>query len=626
MAVPEVIPEALSYDDVLLVPQASAVLPRDVSVATTLHPTISLGLPVLSAAMDKVTEAEMAVAMARQGGLGVVHKNTTVERQAAMVEAVKRSESGFITDPVTLQPDDPVGTAFDLMARYRVSGFPVVDAAGRLVGIVTNRDLRLGADPDRPVRDYMTSTSLVTAVPGTTLNSARDLMQAHRVEKLPIVDDDGRLTGMFTFKDIEKVVAFPHAAKDARGRLLCAAAVGMGPEGEERAEALVGAGVDLLAIDSAHGHSASILEFAAKLKDRHPDVPLMVGNVVTGDAIRACADHGADIVKVGVGPGSICTTRVVTGVGMPQFTAVAECARIGAEVGVATIADGGIRYSGDVVKALAAGASAIMVGNILAGTDESPGEAVLVGGRRYKEYRGMGSIDAMRDGSADRYFQTDKLAGSAKEARQPSKLVPEGVSGLLPYRGAVAEVIAQLEGGLRSGMGYVGANSLPELASRAELRPADRLRCPREPRPRPRRRARGAELLGPRPRLIRRDPRAPLERAVAAPALAARPASPVRRGGEHERAAHGIEVAVVVAGQGGVVRGQDRTEERVVGSQTHGQRLAQRLGERAATGRRHVALRPSPRSRRRRATRRRRPASPPHRGRRPRARPGAPRP
>jgi IMP dehydrogenase len=469
VAGPEAIPEALSYDDVLLVPQASSVLPRDVSVATRLHERLQLRLPILSAAMDKVTEAPMAVAMARHGGLGVVHKNASIAAQAAMVEAVKRSESGFIQDPVCLEADDPVGNAFELMARYRVSGFPVVDDDEHLVGIVTNRDLRLGADPDRPVREYMTSRSLVTAAPGTSLETARDLMQEHRVEKLPIVDADGRLTGMFTFKDIEKVRTYPHAAKDDRGRLLCAAAIGVGPEGEDRAEALVAAGADLLAIDSAHGHSAGILEFAAKLKDRHPHVPLMLGNVVTGDAVRACVDHGADVVKVGVGPGSICTTRVVTGVGMPQFSAVAECARVGAELGVATIADGGVRYSGDIVKALAAGASAIMVGNILAGTDESPGEPVLVGGRRYKEYRGMGSIDAMREGSADRYFQGEKLAGSAKEANQPSKLVPEGVSGLLPYRGSVAEVVGQLEGGLRSGMGYVGATDLADLAARARF-------------------------------------------------------------------------------------------------------------------------------------------------------------
>ncbi len=465
----EAIPEALSYDDVLLVPQDSAVLPRDVSVATSLTPSIHLRLPVLSAAMDKVTEAGMAIAMARQGGLGVVHKSGSVEYQAEMVEAVKRSESGFIQDPVCLRPDDVVGRAFDLMSHYRVSGFPVVDGEQKLVGILTNRDLRLGVDADALVVDHMTARNLITAVPGTKLEDARDLMQQHRVEKLPIVDAAGVLTGMFTFKDIEKVRTYPHAAKDARGRLLCAAAVGVGADGEERAEALVHAGADLLAVDSAHGHSAGILEFAAKLKDRHPDVALMVGNVVTGDAVRACVDHGADVVKVGVGPGSICTTRVVTGVGMPQFTAVGECARVAEELGVATVADGGVRYSGDVVKALAAGATAVMVGNLLAGTDESPGEAVLVGGRRYKEYRGMGSIDAMRDGSADRYFQADKLAGSAKEARQPSKLVPEGVSGLLPYRGAVSEVLGQLEGGLRSGMGYVGAADLPELASKARF-------------------------------------------------------------------------------------------------------------------------------------------------------------
>jgi IMP dehydrogenase len=467
------ITEALSYDDVLLAPQASTVLPRDVDTSTSLHPDLRLRLPLLSAAMDKVTEADMAVALARQGGIGVIHKSTPVASQAAMVESVKRSESGFILDPVTLRPEDPVDTAFELMARYRVSGFPVVDGEGRLVGIVTNRDLRIGAEPGRPVADYMTSKGLVTAVPGTTLEQAQELMQEHRVEKLPIVQRDGDtpglLTGMFTFKDIEKVRTYPNAAKDARGRLLCAAAVGVGPEGEERAEALVAAGVDLLAIDSAHAHSAGILEFAAKLKDRFPDVPLMVGNAATGDAIRACADHGADIVKVGVGPGSICTTRVVTGVGMPQFTAVLECAAAAAEVGVATVADGGVRYSGDIVKALAAGATAVMVGNLLAGTDESPGDLVLVGGRRYKEYRGMGSIDAMRAGSADRYFQGDRLSGSAREADQPSKLVPEGVSGLLPYRGTVGEVTGQLEGGLRSGMGYLGASDLRQLATRARF-------------------------------------------------------------------------------------------------------------------------------------------------------------
>jgi IMP dehydrogenase len=451
--------EALSYDDVLLVPQDSAVLPRDVDVATRLHDRLELRLPIVSAAMDKVTETGMAIAMARQGGIGVVHKNTGIEAQAGMVEAVKRSESGFILDPVTLEADDRVARAFELMARYRVSGFPVTDAASRLVGIVTNRDLRLGADPDAAIRDYMTADGLVTAAPGTTLEQARDLMQEHRVEKLPIIDDGRRLVGMFTFKDIEKVRQYPNSAKDTRGRLLVAAAVGVGPDGQDRAAALVDAGVDLLAIDSAHGHSAGILEFAAKLKDLFPDVPLSVGNVASGDAVRACADHGADIVKVGVGPGSICTTRIVTGVGMPQLTAVMDCAEAAADVGVATIADGGIRYSGDVVKALAAGATAVMVGNLLAGTDESPGELVLVGGRRYKEYRGMGSVDAMRAGSADRYFQG--------EQREVSKLVPEGVSGLLPYRGSVAEVTGQLQGGLRSGMGYLGAADLPSLVRRA---------------------------------------------------------------------------------------------------------------------------------------------------------------
>ena len=461
-------PEALSYDDVLLLPGASSVLPRDVDVRTTLAAGLVLDLPLLSAAMDRVTEAEMAVAIARQGGLGIVHKNATVEQQASMVETVKRSESGFITDPVTLRPEDPVGRAHELMERYRVSGFPVVDVEGRLVGIVTNRDLRLGAPAESAIREHMTAEGLVTGGPGTSLEDARDLMQQHRVEKLPVVDAAGHLVGMFTFKDIEKIRRYPRSAKDARGRLLCGAAIGAGPDGEERAAALVEAGVDLLAIDSAHGHSAGILEFAARTKARHPDVVLMVGNVATGEAVRACVDHGADVVKVGVGPGSICTTRVVTGVGVPQLTAVLESAEVGVELGVATIADGGVRNSGDIVKALAAGATAVMVGNLLAGTDESPGELVLVGGRRYKEYRGMGSIDAMRAGSADRYFQGDRLGPRAKEPTGV-KLVPEGVSGLLPYRGAVAEVTGQLEGGLRSGMGYIGAADLGELRTRARF-------------------------------------------------------------------------------------------------------------------------------------------------------------
>jgi len=461
-------PEGLSYDDVLLQPGASSVLPRDVDVTVRLHETVRLEMPILSAAMDRVTEAEMAVAIARQGGLGIVHKNATIVQQASMVETVKRSESGFITEPVTLHPDEPVARAHELMERYRVSGFPVVDADRRLVGIVTNRDLRLGAPVESLIREHMTAEGLVTGARGTTIEAARDLMQIHRVEKLPVVDDAGLLLGMFTFKDIEKIRRYPNSAKDARGRLLCGAAVGASPDGEERAAALVEAGVDLLSIDSAHGHSQSVLDFARRLKDRHPEIALMVGNVATGDGVRACADHGADVVKVGVGPGSICTTRIVTGVGVPQFTAVMEAAKVGRELGVPVIADGGLRSSGDIVKALAIGAAAVMIGNLLAGTDESPGELVLVGGRRYKEYRGMGSIDAMRDGSADRYFQGDRI-GAKSQGPTGVKLVPEGVSGLLPYRGAVAEVTDQLIGGLRSGMGYIGAPDLDELVTRARF-------------------------------------------------------------------------------------------------------------------------------------------------------------
>lgn len=455
------IPEALAYDDVLLLPQASSVLPREVDTSTVLHARVQLRLPLLSAAMDRVTEERMAVALARSGGLGVIHRNCPIEVQARMVEQVKRSESGFISEPVTLGPDDSVGHAQSLMARYRVSGFPVIDSDGRLRGIITNRDLRSGVTEDSLVRDHMTSEALITAPVGTSLEQARDLMQAHRVEKLPIVDGD-QLVGMFTFKDVEKVRAFPNASKDARGRLLCAAAVGAGPDGFDRAAALVEAGVDVVAVDSAHGHAGRVLEFAASLKERYAELPLMVGNVATSEAVRASADHGADIVKIGVGPGSICTTRVVTGVGVPQFTAVVDCAQAAAAVGITSVADGGVRYAGDVVKALAGGASAVMVGNLLAGTDESPGELVLVGGRRYKEYRGMGSIDAMRSGSADRYFQGERQV-------EPSKLVPEGVSGLLPYRGTVAEVVAQLEGGLRSGMGYLGAKDVASLAAGARF-------------------------------------------------------------------------------------------------------------------------------------------------------------
>ncbi len=461
-------PEGLSYDDVLLQPGASSVLPRDVDITVRLHETVRLEMPIISAAMDRVTEAEMAVAIARQGGLGIVHKNATIAQQASMVETVKRSESGFITEPVTLHPDDLVLRAHELMERYRVSGFPVVDAERRLVGIVTNRDLRLGAPVESLVSEHMTADGLVTGARGTTIEDARDLMQLHRVEKLPIVDDGGLLLGMFTFKDIEKIRRYPNSAKDARGRLLCGAAVGASPDGEDRAAALVEAGVDLLSIDSAHGHSQSVLDFARRLKERHPDIALMVGNVATGDGVRACADHGADVVKVGVGPGSICTTRVVTGVGVPQFTAVMEAAKVGQGLGVPVIADGGLRSSGDIVKALAIGAAAVMIGNLLAGTDESPGELVLVGGRRYKEYRGMGSIDAMRDGSADRYFQGDRI-GAKSPGPTGVKLVPEGVSGLLPYRGAVAEVTEQLVGGLRSGMGYIGAPDLGELVTRARF-------------------------------------------------------------------------------------------------------------------------------------------------------------
>ncbi len=451
-------PEALSYDDVLLLPGASSVLPRDVDVTVSLHDAVRLEMPILSAAMDRVTEAEMAVAIARQGGLGIVHKNATIAQQASMVETVKRSESGFITEPVTLAPEDRVARAYELMDRYRVSGFPVVDTDGRLAGIITNRDLRLDAPAESLVRDHMTAEGLVTGARGTTLETARDLMQQHRVEKLPVVDEDGRLLGMFTFKDIEKVRRYPSSAKDARGRLLCGAAVGASADGEERAAALVEAGVDLLSIDSAHGHSQGVLDFARRLKDRHPDTPLMVGNVATGDGVRACADHGADVVKVGVGPGSICTTRVIAGVGVPQLTAISEACQAAKPLGATVVADGGIKQSGDITKALAAGAHAVMIGSILAGTEESPGEMEVYQGRSFKVYRGMGSVGAMKDGSADRYFQATT-----------DKLVPEGVEGRIPYRGVLSDAVFQLVGGLRAGMGYCGAASLAELHQKAQF-------------------------------------------------------------------------------------------------------------------------------------------------------------
>ncbi len=450
---------ALTFDDVLLVPRHSSVHPRDVSTASWLTRTIRLNVPLVSAAMDTVTEAEMAIAMARAGGIGVIHKNMAIDRQAAEVDRVKRSESGMILNPITLGPDRPVREAAALMKRFRISGVPIVDADGRLIGILTNRDLQFERDLDQPIRRAMTSRNLVTAPVGTTLDEAERILAAHRIEKLPVVDEGGVLRGLITVKDIFKRQQHPDANKDQHGRLRVAAAVGAGTDLLPRAAALLAAGCDVLVVDSAHGHSDGVLKAVDLLRQSHPDAQLVAGNVATEAGAREMVRRGADAVKVGIGPGSICTTRVVTGVGVPQITAIVDSVR-GAE-GVPVIADGGVKYSGDIVKAIAAGASAVMMGSMLAGTEESPGESVLAEGRRYKMIRGMGSLSAMQDGSADRYFQEGELA--------PSKMVPEGIEGRVPYRGPVADVLYQMVGGLRSGMGYCGAADIESLQREVEF-------------------------------------------------------------------------------------------------------------------------------------------------------------
>ena len=448
--------EGLTFDDVLLLPAESHVLPNDVSTATRFTRSVELRIPLVSAAMDTVTEAGMAIALARLGGIGVVHRNLSVDEQAAEVDKVKRSESGMIVEPVTLRADAPVAHALELMAHYRISGIPVTDEGGRLVGIITNRDLRFDRDPARPVSELMTSEGLVTAAEGTTLEEAEVILHRHKIEKLPVVDANGVLRGLITVKDISKRIAYPDATKDDQGRLRAAAAVGVGPDALERAEALVAAGADVLVLDTAHGHSRNVLAMARELRERF-DAELVVGNVATADATEALIDAGADAVTVGVGPGSICTTRVVAGVGVPQVTAVHEAARVAAEHGVPVIADGGMTSSGDIAKALAAGADTIMAGSLLAGTDEAPGDVVLVHGERVKAYRGMGSLGAMkaRGFSKDRYFQGD--------VEDVDKLVPEGIEGRVPYKGPVQTVVDQLVGGLRQAMGYCGAATVDEL-------------------------------------------------------------------------------------------------------------------------------------------------------------------
>jgi IMP dehydrogenase len=461
--------EALTFDDVLLVPGYADVLPAEVDISARLHERLALNIPVLSAAMDTVTESELAVALARQGGLGVIHRNLTPQQQADEVDKVKRSESGMIVDPITLPPDATLADAESVMSRYRISGVPITDLNGRLVGILTNRDVRFAHDDGRPISDYMTSKGLVTARLGTTLAEAQEILHQHRIEKLPLVDEQGYLKGLITYKDILKRQDFPNAAKDERGRLLVAGAVGVGQAGLERAALLVEAGVDALAIDTAHGHSRSVLQTIRDLRVRYPEMPILAGNVVTRQGVKDLAEAGASVVKVGVGAGSICTTRIVSGAGMPQLTAVAECAEAGRELGVAIIADGGIRFSGDIAKALAAGASAVMLGSLLAGLHESPGDIVIREGRSFKEYRGMGSLGAMKGRAGDRYQTAQSTNGDSASPDISGKTVPEGIEGQVPYKGHLRDFVFQLMGGLRSGMGYVGAASIPELWEKAEF-------------------------------------------------------------------------------------------------------------------------------------------------------------
>ena len=461
---------ALTFDDVLLVPRHSTVLPYQVDVSTRLTRRIRLTVPLVSAAMDTVTESRLAIAMAQHGGLGVIHKNLSVEEQASEVDRVKRSESGMIVDPITLSPTHRIYEALELMKKYRISGVPItVDGSkeGRLVGILTNRDLRFETNVERPIADVMTSDHLITVPVGTTLDEAREILHQHKVEKLLVVDRDFRLKGLITVKDIQKAVKYPIASKDPLGRLRCGAAIGVARDTLERAEALVGAGVDVLVVDTAHGHSQGVLDIVRRVRQRFPEVNLVAGNVATADGTRALIAEGVDAVKVGIGAGSICTTRVVAGVGVPMITAIMDCARAAEPHDVPVIADGGIRYSGDITKALAVGASTTMIGNLFAGTDESPGEMILYQGRSFKEYRGMGSIGAMRRGSRDRYFQ-DAFDLDAQESGA-EKLVPEGIEGRVAHKGSVAAMIHQLVGGLRAGMGYCGTATLAELRRDARL-------------------------------------------------------------------------------------------------------------------------------------------------------------
>lgn len=452
--------EGLTFDDVLLVPAASEVLPKEVDLSVQLTDKIKLSLPIISAGMDTVTEAKMAISMARQGGIGIIHKNMSIEEQAEQVEQVKRSENGVITNPFYLTPEHQVFDAEHLMGKYRISGVPIVNNEEelKLVGIITNRDMRFIEDYSGTISDFMTKENLVTAPVGTTLAEAEKILQKYKIEKLPIVDEDGILKGLITIKDIEKVIEFPKAAKDSQGRLLVGAAVGVTSDTMLRLEKLVKAEVDLIVIDTAHGHSKGVIDTVRQIRETYPELDIVAGNVATAEGARALYEAGADVVKVGIGPGSICTTRVVAGVGVPQITAVYDCATEARKHGKAIIADGGIKYSGDIVKALAAGGHVVMLGSLLAGTSESPGETEIFQGRRFKVYRGMGSVGAMEQGSKDRYFQEDA-----------KKLVPEGIEGRLPYKGPLADTIHQLVGGIRAGMGYAGAKDLETLREESQL-------------------------------------------------------------------------------------------------------------------------------------------------------------
>ncbi len=451
----KIVLEGLTFDDVLVIPRHSQVLPRDVDTSTQFTRNLRLNIPIVAAAMDTVTESRLAIAMAREGGIGIIHKNMPIARQADEVKKVKRSESGMILDPLTLSGSATLSEAVQLMRDNKIGGIPVVDTQKRLIGIITNRDLRFEKDLSKKVEQVMTTQNLITAPHGTDLKGAQDILEKHKIEKLPIVDDQNVLQGLITFKDIQKVKNYPKAVKDSHGRLLVGAAVGVTPDTMERVDALVKVGVDVIAIDTAHGHSQGVIDQVRKVKDKYPDLQIIAGNIATGEAAKALADAGADAVKVGVGPGSICTTRIIAGIGMPQLTAVMEAHEALKGTGVPVIADGGIRYSGDIVKALVAGANTIMAGGLFAGTEESPGDTSFFDGRKVKSYRGMGSVEAMKEGSKDRYFQDaeDEVA----------KLVPEGIVGNVPYKGHLSEVIYQLVGGIKAGMGYCGAANMNVL-------------------------------------------------------------------------------------------------------------------------------------------------------------------